>query len=87
MVKERADLAVRRGGVEFLSNGWSIPEDIMNCGLAYLVYDWIHDALDLQERERWGGALGSWLHYFTGKPEILLKWGHWEYNQTWAPST
>ena len=23
--------------------------------------------------------------FFTEKPEILLKWGHWEYNQTWGP--
>ena len=124
VVKERADQAVRRGGVEFITNAWAIPEDLMNCGLAYLVereagrehqkyaevikrqwgdggiisnregshfgyhaiaYDWIHDALDPGERERWGGALGGWLRFFTGKPEILLKWGHWEYNQTWGP--
>src|SRR6185369_14728832 len=37
IVKERADAAVRRGGIEFISNPWSIPEDLMNCGLAYLV--------------------------------------------------
>src|SRR5258705_13162771 len=37
IVKERADAAVRRGGIEFISNRWAIPEDLMNCGLAYLV--------------------------------------------------
>src|SRR6266542_3080773 len=37
VVKERADNAVRRGEIEFISNTWSIPEDLMNCGLAYLV--------------------------------------------------
>lgn len=37
VVKERADAAVRRNGIEFLSNPWSVPEDLMNCGLAYLV--------------------------------------------------
>lgn len=37
LIKERADAAVRRGGIEFISNPWSIPEDLMNCGLAYLV--------------------------------------------------
>ena len=107
-----------------ISNRWSIPEDLMNCGLAYLVerraghdarpyaeviikqwgdgsssptaqgshfgyhalaYDWIYDALTPEQRVRFGDALGSWLRYFTDKPEILLKWGHWEYNQTWGP--
>lgn len=124
IVKQRADAAVRRGGIEFISNGWSIPEDLMNCGLAYLVereggrdckqyadvivrqwgdgslianrqgshfgyhalaYDWIYDALTPDQRIRYGDALGSWLSFFTEKPEILLKYGHWEYNQTWGP--
>jgi len=35
---------------------------------------------------RFGNALGTWLRFFTEKPEILLKWGHWEYNQTWGPT-
>jgi hypothetical protein len=26
-----------------------------------------------------------WLRHFTDEPKILLKWGHWEYNQTWGP--
>ncbi len=124
VVKQRADAAVARGGIEYISNGWSIPEDLMNCGLAYLVereqghdcrryadviikqwgdgsiianpkgshfgyhplaYDWIYDALTPEQRVRYGEALGSWLRFFTDKPEILLKWGHWEYNQTWGP--
>ena len=124
VIKERADAAVRRGGIEFISNPWSMPEDLMNCGLAYLVererggdgrkyadvivkqwgdggiianrkgshfgyhalaYDWIYDALTPDQRIRYGDALGSWLRFFTDKPEILLKYGHWEYNQTWGP--
>ena len=124
VVKERADAAVSRGGIEYISNPWSIPEDLMNCGLAYLVerelhhpnrqyaeviikqwgdgaiisnregshfgyhalaYDWIYDALTSEQRARYGNALGQWLRFFTDKPEILLKWGHWEYNQTWGP--
>ena len=124
VVKQRADAAVRRGGIEFISNAWSIPEDLMNCGLTYLVerelgherrpyadviikqwgdgtiisnresshfgyhalaYDWIYDALTAEQRVRYGDALGSWLRFFTDQPEILLKWGHWEYNQTWGP--
>ena len=123
-VKERADAAVQRGQVQYITNPWSIPEDLMNCGLAYLVereqgrahrpyaeaivkqwgdgklisnrqgshfgyhalaYDWIFDALTPEQRVRYGDALGSWLRYFTDKPEILLKYGHWEYNQTWGP--
>ena len=37
IVKQRADEAVKRGGIEYITNAWSIPEDLMNCGLAYLV--------------------------------------------------
>ncbi|MBN1506448.1 MAG: hypothetical protein JW955_06360 [Sedimentisphaerales bacterium] len=124
VVKHRAGEAVRRGGIQYISNAWAIPEDLMNCGIAYLVerqrgheaqpyaetiiqqwgdgslianrqgspfgyhalaYDWIYDALTPEQRVRFGDALGSWLRYFTDKPEILLKWGHWEYNQTWGP--
>ena len=124
IVKQRADEAVQRGGIQFITNPWSIPEDLMNCGIAYLVerqrghdsrpyaetiirqwgdgslisnregshfgyhaiaYDWIYDALTPEQRVRFGDALGSWLRFFTDKPEILLKWGHWEYNQTWGP--
>ena len=124
VVKQRADEAVRRGDIEYLSNPWSVPEDLMNCGLAYLIerklghdcrkyadviikqwgdgslianrknshfgyhalaYDWIYDALTPEQRVRYGDALGSWLNYFTDKSEILLKWGGWEYNQTWGP--
>ncbi len=124
VVKQRADAAVRRGAIEFISNRWAIPEDLMNCGLAYLVerelgneygqysslivkqwgdgsiisnregshfgyhalaYDWIYDGLTPEQRVRYGDALGTWLRYFTDKPEILLRYGHWEYNQTWGP--
>jgi hypothetical protein len=124
IVKQRADDAVQRGGIQYISNAWSITEDLMNCGLAYLVeqargrdarpyaeviikqwgdgslianregshfgyhalaYDWIYDALTPKQRVQFGNALGSWLRYFTDEPRILLKWGHWEYNQTWGP--
>ncbi len=124
VVKQRADAAVQRGNIQYITNAWSIPEDLMNCGLAYLVerekghdarayaeviikqwgdgtlianrqgsafgyhalaYDWIRDALTPQQRVVFGDALGSWLRYFTDEPRILLKWGHWEYNQTWGP--
>lgn len=124
VVKQRADEAVRRGGIQFIANPWSIPEDLMNCGLAYLVerqrggeaqpyadviirqwgdgelisnrqsshfgyhaiaYDWIRDAMTQEQRVRFGDALGPWLRFFTDQPRILLKWGHWEYNQTWGP--
>jgi hypothetical protein len=124
VVKERADAAVKRGDIQYLTNPWAIPEDLMNCGLAFLVereagrehrkyadvivkqwgdgrlianpqgshfgyhalaYDWIFDALTPEQRVRYGEALGGWLRYYTDKPEILLKNGHWEYNQTWGP--
>jgi hypothetical protein len=124
VVKERADAAVQQGQVQYISNPWAIPEDLMNCGLAYLVerglgrdgqkyadlivkqwgdgailrrrqnchfgyhaiaYDWICDALKPDQRALYGEALGGWLRYFTDRPEIQLKNGHWEYNQTWGP--
>jgi hypothetical protein len=124
VVKERADAAVRRGSVEYITNAWAIPEDLMNCGLAYLVeresgrehrkyadlvvrqwgdgrilserrnshfgyhpiaYDWIHDALTPEQRIRYADAMGGWLRWYTDRPEIQLKSGHWEYNQTWGP--
>ncbi len=124
LVKQCADAAVQRGGIQYITNAWAIPEDLMNCGLAYLIerqrgrnarpyadviikqwgdgslianpqgsafgyhalaYDWIYDALTTEQRVRFGDALGTWLRYFTDEPRILLKWGHWEYNQTWGP--
>jgi len=124
VVKQRADDAVKAGGIQYISNQWSIPDDLMNCGIAYLVerekgrdaqkyadviikqwgdgsiisntkgshfgyhaiaYDWIFDAMTQQQRIKFGNALGAWLRYFTDEPRILLKWGHWEYNQTWGP--
>jgi hypothetical protein len=124
IIKQRADNIVKAGRIRALSNAWSIPEDLMNCGIAYLVerekghdaqqyadviikewgdgsiisnpkgshfgyhaiaYDWIFDALKPEQRVQFGNALGTWLRYFTGEPQIMLKWGHWEYNQTWGP--
>ena len=37
--QERADAAKGRGGIEFINNQWSIPEDLMNCGPAFLWSD------------------------------------------------
>jgi hypothetical protein len=124
IVKQRAEAAVRRGNIRYITNAWSIPDDLMNCGIAYLVerqrvrdarpyadviirqwgdgtviserkgshfgyhaiaYDCIYDALTPEQRVRFGNALGGWLRFFTDEPRILLKWGHWEYNQTWGP--
>jgi hypothetical protein len=55
-------------------------------GFHALAYDWIHDSLTPEQRVKYGDALGSWLTWYTDKPEILLKYGSWEYNQTWGPS-
>lgn len=124
ILKQRADAAVKRGSVEYITNGWAVPEDLMNCGLAFLVereggrehrkyadlvikqwgdgkiisntkssnfgyhalaYDWVFDALTPEQRVLYGDALGSWLRYYTDRPEVTLKNGHWEYNQTWGP--
>src|SRR5262249_2857138 len=45
VIKQRADAAVQRGGIANISNRWAVPDDLMNCGLAYLI-----------ERERGGDA-------------------------------
>jgi hypothetical protein len=55
-------------------------------GFHALAYDWIFNLLSPAERVRYGDALGTWLTYYTQTPAILLKYGYWEYNQTWGPS-
>jgi hypothetical protein len=55
-------------------------------GFHALAYDWIFDALSADQRRRYGDALGTWLRWYTRRPEITLQNGHWEYNQTWGPS-
>ncbi|MFB3894482.1 MAG: hypothetical protein ACE15C_20975 [Phycisphaerae bacterium] len=118
VIKRSADAAVNAEGTRYYSR-WYAPDDLMNCGLAWLVekdrkyadaiikrwgdgavisnkrssqfgyhailYDWIYDALTPQQRVQYGDALGPWLRYYTDTPEIMLKSGHWEYNQTWGP--
>jgi hypothetical protein len=54
-------------------------------GYHALAYDWIHDAMTPDERVRFGDALGTWLRWYSRRPEITLQGGHWEYNQTWGP--
>jgi hypothetical protein len=54
-------------------------------GYHAIAYDWIYDALTPEQRVLYGDALGSWLRWYTRKPEITLLNGHWEYNQTWGP--
>lgn len=119
-VRKLADAAVKAGQARFIDNKWAVPEDLLNCALAYLVegdrkyadvvikqwgdggiiankdasnfgyhaiaYDWIYDALTPQQRVQYGNALGRWLRFYTDKPEIMLKYGYWEYNQTWGPT-
>lgn len=55
-------------------------------GFHGMVYDWIYDSLSPQQRKTYGDSLGTWLRYYTGTPEIVLKNGHWWYNQTWGPA-
>ncbi len=55
-------------------------------GFHALAYDWIFDGLTPEQRVKYGDALGSWLTWYTDKPEIQLKNGDWLYNQTWGPS-
>jgi hypothetical protein len=37
LVKQQADAAVKRDTAKGIANPWSIPEDLLCCGLAYLV--------------------------------------------------
>ena len=55
-------------------------------GYHALVYDWIYEAMSPEERVRYGNAMGPWLRWYTDTPEIMLKNGHWRYNQTWGPA-
>ena len=62
--------------------------DKNNCSFGFhaLAYDWIYDAMSEEQRKKHGNALGTWLRWYTNKPEIVIKNGHWEYNQTWGVS-
>jgi hypothetical protein len=51
-----------------------------------IVYDWIYDALTMEERKKYGDFLGGWLLYYTNTPEITLQYGGWLFNQTWGPA-
>jgi hypothetical protein len=77
-----ADLIIRQWG----DGGVIANPENSHFGYHALAYDWIYNELTPEERVRFGNALGTWLRFFTDKPEILLKWGHWEYNQTWGPT-
>ncbi len=55
-------------------------------GYYALIFDWIYDAMTQAEREKFGLYLGSWLYWYTNKPEITLRYGDWLYNQTWGPA-
>ncbi len=59
-----------------------------DCHFGYhaVCYDWVYDGLSDADRTELSNRLGSWLTWYTGSPTIKLKWGHWEYNQTWGPS-
>ncbi|MEA1996325.1 MAG: hypothetical protein U9N45_01735, partial [Gemmatimonadota bacterium] len=50
-----------------------------------ICYDWIYDYLTPEERTKFGNYLAVWLSHYTSTPEIILKWGHFLYNQTWGP--
>lgn len=54
-------------------------------GYHAVAFDWVFDALSPEQRTLYGDALGEWLRWYTERPEITLKSGHWEYNQTWGP--
>ncbi len=55
-------------------------------GYHAIAYDWIFDSLTKAQRKKYGDELGTWLKWYSGKPEITLRGGNWWYNQTWGPS-
>jgi hypothetical protein len=88
---ERAHGREHRRYAELIISQWGdgaviASMDNSHFGYHALAYDWIFDALSPGQRVRYGDALGGWLRFFTDQPEITLKWGHWEYNQTWGPT-
>jgi len=88
---ERAAGRDAKKHVELILKHWGDGSVISNqkgsqFGFHALAYDWIFDSLTAEQRVRYGDALGSWLTWYTDKPEIQLKNGDWWYNQTWGPS-
>jgi hypothetical protein len=59
-----------------------------NCAFGYhaIAYDWIFAALDAEQRHRYGDALGAWLTWHSGRAEIDLRSGSWDYNKSWGQS-
>jgi hypothetical protein len=79
--KPYADAIVRQWG-----DGKSLMNhDATAFGYHPIAYDWIYDALTPEQRVLYGDALGSWLRWFSDTPEVTLRGGSWEYNQTWGP--
>lgn len=77
--------------VDFITQQWDRPGMLTNqenCWFGYhpIAYDWIYDGLTEAQRLKYGDQLVSWLRWYTGAPEIQLKSGAWEYNQTWGPT-
>ncbi|KPJ56500.1 MAG: hypothetical protein AMS16_02300 [Planctomycetes bacterium DG_58] len=53
-------------------------------GRSAVAYDWLYNALTVEERDACVEALGPMLRHYSGKPEITLSGGPWWYNQTWG---
>ena len=60
--------------------------DGMNFGWDAVLYDWIYDALTVEERTIYGNRIGSFLLNYTDVSEITLEHGTYWYNQTWGPT-
>jgi hypothetical protein len=76
-----------RAAIDFWGDGQILTLDGSgHFGYHAMVYDWVYDAMTDEERTRFGNAIGPWLRYYTGTPEIMLQNGHWWYNQTWGPA-
>lgn len=76
-----------RAAIDFWGDGEILTlEGSGHFGYHAMVYDWVYDAMTVEERTRFGNAIGPWLRYYTDTPEIMLQSGHWWYNQTWAPA-
>jgi hypothetical protein len=79
--KSYADAIVKQwGDGKLLQN-----KDGTAFGYHPIAFDWVYDALTPEQRVLYGDAIGTWLRWFTNKPEVTLQGGSWEYNQTWGP--
>jgi len=64
---------------------WQKPGLLRHFGWQGLLYDWIYDAMTLEERLRFGSLLGAWVATWWQTAEVNIPREGWWYNQHWGP--